>query len=71
MTVLVRVEQAAKQLGISRTVAFRLVHDGELHSVKIGRARRVPQEAIDAYVAKLLAAQQLLAGDVGRVGGAA
>jgi excisionase family DNA binding protein len=70
MNVLVRVEQAAKQLGISRTVAFRLVHDGELRSVKIGRARRVPQSAIDAYVANLLATQSQTGGD-GGLGGAA
>jgi excisionase family DNA binding protein len=70
MTVLVRVEQAAKQLGISRTVAFRLVAEGALVSVKIGRARRVPQEAIDAYVAGLLAAQHQGGGD-GTLGGAA
>jgi excisionase family DNA binding protein len=58
MTVLLlRVEQAAIQLGISRTVAFRLVREGGLASVKIGRSRRIPQHAIDAYVDALLTSQ--------------
>ena len=58
MTVLLlRVEQAAIQLGISRTVAFRLVREGDLASVKIGRSRRIPQQAIDAYIDALLSTQ--------------
>ena len=40
-----------------RTVAFRLIRDGELRSVKIGRSRRVPADSIDAYVKRLLADQ--------------
>jgi excisionase family DNA binding protein len=51
---LLRVEEAAIQLGISRTVAFRLVREGDLASVKIGRSRRIPQLAIDAYIDALL-----------------
>lgn len=47
------VEQAAEALGIGRTGAFALVKSGELESVLIGRFRRVPADAIDAYTARL------------------
>jgi excisionase family DNA binding protein len=67
---LLRVEEAAIQLGISRTVAFRLVREGDLASVKIGRSRRIPRLAIDAYVDALLATQPAASAD-GSLGGAA
>jgi excisionase family DNA binding protein len=51
------VEQAAEALNIGRTNAFALVKSGELESVRIGHLRRVPADAIDAYLAKLEADQ--------------
>jgi excisionase family DNA binding protein len=53
--VLLTVEEAAEQLHIGRTTARGLVKSGELHSVQIGRLRRVPASAVDAYAARLLA----------------
>lgn len=53
--VLLTVEEAAKRLHIGRTTAWGLVKDGELHSVQIGRLRRVPSSAVDAYAARLAA----------------
>ena len=47
------VEQAAQALGIGRTTMFGLIKAGELESVLIGRLRRVPADAIDAYTARL------------------
>jgi excisionase family DNA binding protein len=47
------VEQAAEALGIGRTTMFALIKSGELDSVRIGRLRRVPADAIDAYTARL------------------
>jgi excisionase family DNA binding protein len=67
---LLRVEEAAIQLGISRTVAFRLVREGDLASVKIGRSRRIPQHAIDSYIDALLTSPPASSID-GPVGGAA
>ncbi|WP_194907006.1 helix-turn-helix domain-containing protein [Catenulispora rubra] len=49
------VEQAAELLGIGRTTMFGLIHDGEIGTVSIGRARRVPADEIDAYIARKLA----------------
>ncbi|MEU6990574.1 helix-turn-helix domain-containing protein [Streptomyces sp. NPDC046465] len=51
--VLLTVEEAARRLRIGRTTAFRLVLAGEIESVTVGRLRRVPADALSAYVAKL------------------
>lgn len=51
------VEQAAETLGIGRTTTFALIKSGELESVRIGRLRRVPADAIDAYTTRLQADQ--------------
>ena len=51
--VLLTVEEAARRLRIGRTTCFRLVLAGEIESVMVGRLRRVPTDALLAYVAKL------------------
>ncbi|MEW2391115.1 excisionase family DNA-binding protein [Streptomyces venezuelae] len=51
--VLLTVEEAARRLRIGRTTAFRLVLAGEIESVTVGRLRRVPADALPAFVAKL------------------
>lgn len=51
MTTLLTVEQAAEQLGgVSRSTLYQLLRSGELASVKIGRRRLIPTEAIADYV---------------------
>jgi excisionase family DNA binding protein len=50
---LLRVEEAAKYLSIGRTLVYRLLHSGELESVQIGRARRIPLVALESYVERL------------------
>ncbi|WP_225793619.1 excisionase family DNA-binding protein [Streptomyces aculeolatus] len=52
---LLPVEEAARRLGIGRTVCYRLISAGELESVTVGRLRRVPADAIPEYVARLRA----------------
>lgn len=44
------VEEAAEQLGVSRTFMFSLIRTRAVESVKIGRLRRVPLESLKAYV---------------------
>jgi excisionase family DNA binding protein len=51
--VLLTVEEAARRLRIGRTTCFRLVLSGEIESVTVGRLRRIPVDALPAYVAKL------------------
>ena len=57
MQTMLRVEEAADALGLSRTKTYGLVIDGRLRSVKIGRSRRIPVSAIDEFVLGLLEAQ--------------
>jgi excisionase family DNA binding protein len=56
--VLLTVEEASIQLCIGRTTAWGLVKSGALHSVQIGRLRRVPASAVDAYATRLLAGHE-------------
>jgi excisionase family DNA binding protein len=51
--VLLTVEEAAERLRIGRTTMYALVSSGAVESVKVGRLRRVPVEAVDAYVTVL------------------
>ena len=46
-------EHAADRLDIGRTTVYALMATGELRSVKIGRSRRVPAAALEAYVNRL------------------
>ena len=48
-------EEAAELLTISRSQMFELIARGEIESVKIGRLRRIPHDALAAYVERLRA----------------
>jgi excisionase family DNA binding protein len=45
--------EAAEVLGIGRSKLYELMRAGKVESVLIGAARRVPVEALDAYIAVL------------------
>jgi excisionase family DNA binding protein len=51
--VLLTVEEAAEQLGIGRTLLYKLIARGEIESIRIGRLRRVPTAAIQDYARRL------------------
>lgn len=51
--VLLTVKEAAERLRLGRTLVYRLISSGELESVTVGRARRVPAECLTEYVARL------------------
>lgn len=55
--VLLTVEEAAKYLGVGRTLMYRLIKDGEIQTVQIHRLRRVPRDAVDAYAARIQSEQ--------------
>ena len=46
-------EEAARRLSIARSSLYELVLTGEIESIKIGRSRRIPADALDAYVQRL------------------
>ena len=51
---LLRVDEAAELLNVSRWTVYKLIKERELVSVKVRAGRRVPVESIRAYVARLI-----------------
>jgi excisionase family DNA binding protein len=47
------VEDAAEVLGIGRTLVFRLLRDGDLKAVRIGRRTLIPVRELEAFLARL------------------
>ena len=47
---LLTVEQAAYRLGIGRSTTYQLISTGQLTSIRIGNLRRVPVDALAAFV---------------------
>ena len=54
---LLSAEQCAKLLGLGRTYIFRLLAEGRLESIAVGRRRLIPRAALDAFIARELADQ--------------
>ncbi len=46
-------DEAAWLLGVSRSRIYELLNAGDLPSVKIGRSRRIPRQALVDFVAEL------------------
>jgi excisionase family DNA binding protein len=51
---LLRLDEVAEQLSISKSMAWKLVTYGQLRSVRIGRAVRVRPADLDEYVANAI-----------------
>lgn len=54
-SLLLTVSQAADRLELGRSLVYELVMRGEIASIKVGRARRIPAAALDQFVAERLA----------------
>jgi excisionase family DNA binding protein len=54
---LLTVEAAAQRLSIGRTTMYALLKNGQINSVRIGRLRRIPADALTAYTTRLTAEQ--------------
>lgn len=54
---LLTVEAAAQRLSIGRTTMYALLKNGQINSVRIGRLRRIPADALTAYTDRLAAEQ--------------
>ena len=52
---LLRAEEAAEALGISRARLYELLADRTIESIQIGRSRRIPVAALRCWVEQLSA----------------
>lgn len=50
-------EEAAELLGIGRTFMFALLASGDISSLKIGKRRKIPRDALDDYIQRLRSEQ--------------
>lgn len=48
----IRVEDAARLLGVTTRSIYNLMYAGEIESVKLGRSRRFVLASIEAYLAR-------------------
>jgi excisionase family DNA binding protein len=51
---LVRISDAAAMLSISRTAFYRLLSEGKIRTIQIGKSRRVPVSALQDFIAREL-----------------
>lgn len=52
---LLSIKQTVVELGIGRSALYELIAAGALKTIKIGRRRLIPREAIEAFIAALSA----------------
>lgn len=50
LRLLVTVQEAAAVLAIGRTTLYQLIADGQMSTVRIGRAVRIPVAELEAFV---------------------
>jgi excisionase family DNA binding protein len=53
-TRLMTVQQAADELAVSRWSVYRLIWDGRVQSIQLGRCRRIVRQSLDDYLAELI-----------------
>jgi excisionase family DNA binding protein len=54
---LLTVEEAAQRLSVGRTTLYALLKNGQINSIRVGRLRRIPTDALTAYTNRLAAEQ--------------
>jgi excisionase family DNA binding protein len=52
---LLKVPEALEALQCSKQTLYRMINDGRLRTVHLGRATRIPRSEIDRFVAEQLA----------------
>jgi excisionase family DNA binding protein len=60
------VTEAARLLGVGRTYMFRLIAAGEIESIKVGKLRKIPFDALDRYIDRQRPAKSVCAGRSGQ-----
>ena len=58
LVLLLSIQEAGRALGIRRSKMYELIAAGELETVHIGRAVRVPVDAVEEFVARLRSGEQ-------------
>lgn len=53
---LIRVEEVARRLSLSRSFVYELLARGDLKAVKVGKARRIRVAELDDFVGRVAAA---------------
>jgi excisionase family DNA binding protein len=51
---LMTVQAAADMLAVSRWMIYRLIWDGKVESVQVGRCRRIVRHSFEAYLVALM-----------------
>ncbi len=51
---LLTVEETSVLLSLGRTKVYELIATGDLATVRIGRSRRIPRQAVERYVSSLI-----------------
>ena len=54
LPMLFSIEEVADILHIGRSTVFKLIKEGKIQSIKMGRSRRVPIDAMQNYVNDLI-----------------
>lgn len=49
---LLTVPEVAVRLGLGRSLIYQLLMRGEIPSIKVGRARRVPSQWLEEFIAR-------------------
>lgn len=44
------VQEAANQIGVSKPAIYKLLEDGDIHAIRIGRKILIPREAVTDYL---------------------
>ena len=48
----VKVDDLCKMLGICKSLAYRLLHNGQIESIRVGRVHRIPKPCIIDYLTR-------------------
>lgn len=62
MSNVLKVTELAEALRVGRSAAYQLVREGEIRSIRVGRAIRIPAEALDEYLSGKKSAESVTSG---------